>query len=259
MTALAVEGLSVRYGSRRHDAPAVDTVTLEVSAGGSLGVVGESGSGKSTLARAMVGLLPSCAGRIVLDGRPVGPGRAELARLRSAVQLVFQDPSSSMNPRMRIGDAIMEAVLANGRTTSAAARARTAELLDLVSLDASVAVRLPVSLSGGQCQRAAIARALATSPRFLIADEITSALDVSVQGSVLNVLRDVQRELGIGLMFISHNLPVVRYMSERIAVMFAGRVVESGPTDALIAAPQHPYTRELLAAENPGMLRVGRP
>ncbi|MEU8125316.1 oligopeptide/dipeptide ABC transporter ATP-binding protein [Spirillospora sp. NPDC049024] len=226
----------------------MDDVTLQVREGEVLGILGESGSGKSTLARVLVGLVPPSAGAVTLDGRALGRSRRDRAVLRTNAQMVFQDPYSSLNPRMTVGAALREAIGVRRPDAPPGVPKRMEELLELVSLDPATAERLPSALSGGQRQRVALARALAVAPRFLIADEITSALDVSVQGSVLNVLREVQRELNFGLLFISHDLPVVRYMSESIVVMFAGRIIESAPTDELIGAPQHPYTRELLSA-----------
>ncbi|KAB8194489.1 ATP-binding cassette domain-containing protein [Nonomuraea phyllanthi] len=228
MTALEFQGVRVRLGRRRHAADVVKGVDLTVPAGTVVGLVGESGCGKSTLARAAVGLVPLAAGRIT-------PG--------SGVQLVFQDPYSSLDPRMTVGSAVAEAVPKGAGVDRAGEVAR---LLDLVGLEPGHAGRLPRHLSGGQRQRVAIARALAARPRVVIADEITSALDVSVQGMVLNLVRELQRELGLTMLFISHNLAVVRYVSDRVAVMNRGRIVESGPVDDVLSAPRDPYTRTLL-------------
>ncbi|WP_329125012.1 ABC transporter ATP-binding protein [Streptomyces sp. NBC_01465] len=245
MSELVFEGVSVRYGSRRHALTAVDGVDLTVPSGQVVGLVGESGSGKSTLARAAVGLAPLAAGRILLDGADV----RRLSGRRRPLQMVFQDPYSSLDPRMSVGDSIAEAMpREGGRGGGAARRTQVARLLEQVSLDPGRAPMLPGQLSGGQRQRVALARALAGRPQVVIADEITSALDVSVQGSVLNLVRGVQRELKLTMLFISHNLAVVRYLSDHIAVMHLGRIVEAGPTDEVLADPQHPYTRELLAA-----------
>ncbi len=242
MGELSFEDVSVRFGGPRHGITAVDGVSLTVPAGGIVGLVGESGSGKSTLARAAVGLAPLSGGRILLDGRPLARRGAGSRR----VQMIFQDPASALDPRMTIGESIAEAFPRRG--TPAGRRAEVARLLELVQLDASRAAFPPSRLSGGQRQRVALARALASQPEVVIADEITSALDVSIQGTVINVLRELQRELGISVLFISHNLPLVRYMSASIAVMYLGRIVEQGPTSALLADAQHPYTLDLLAA-----------
>jgi peptide/nickel transport system ATP-binding protein len=238
MRELRFENVSVRYGSRRQAATAVDGVDLVVPAGGVVGLVGESGCGKSTLARAAVGLVPVSGGRILLDGNPV-PTRG-----RRPLQMVFQDPYSSLDPRMTIGDTIAEAVAERtGR------RAEVARLLELVDLPADRASRYPAELSGGQRQRVAIARALAARPEVLIADEITSALDVSIQGTVLNLVRELHQRLNLTILFISHDLALVRYVSDAVAVMYRGRIVEHGPVDDVLDAPQDPYTRELITAE----------
>jgi peptide/nickel transport system ATP-binding protein len=241
---LRFDDVSVRYGHRRHGLTAVDGVSLTVPSGSVVGLVGESGSGKSTLARAAVGLAPVSSGRVCLDGTDVN----RLPRGRRPIQMVFQDPYSSLDPRMTIGDSIAEAFPRGAHRGSAARRAEVGRLLELVNLDPDRAAVLPSQLSGGQRQRVALARALAGQPDVVIADEITSALDVSVQGAVLNLVRDVQRELGLSMLFISHNLAVVRYLSDYLAVMYLGRIVESGPTAQVLADPQHPYTRDLLAA-----------
>ncbi|TDD42490.1 ABC transporter ATP-binding protein [Nonomuraea terrae] len=227
MTALEFHGVRVRLGRGRRAVDVVHGVDLTVPAGTVTGLVGTSGCGKSTLARAAVGLVPLAAGRIA----PAG-----------GVQLVFQDPYSSLDPRMTIGAAVAEAVPRRVRDRAGEVR----RLLDLVGLEPEHAGRLPRHLSGGQRQRVAIARALAARPGVVIADEITSSLDVSVQGMVLNLIRELQRELGLTMLFISHNLAVVRYVSDRVAVMDAGRIVESGPVDDVLSAPRNPYTRALL-------------
>lgn len=240
MSELRFEDVSVHFGSRRHGLTAVDGVSLTVPDGHSVGLVGESGSGKSTLARAAVGLAPVSAGRILLGGRPVPRTGA-----RRPVQMIFQDPYSSLDPRASIGASIGEAIPRHAVDNR---RREVARLLDLVELGAEFAGAFPGQLSGGQRQRVALARALAARPEVVIADEITSALDVSIQGTVLNLVRGLQRELGMSLLFISHNLAVVRYVATSIAVMYLGRIVEYGPADRVLADPQHPYTRELLAA-----------
>ncbi|HEV7709500.1 MAG TPA: ABC transporter ATP-binding protein [Asanoa sp.] len=246
MNELRFRDVSVRFGGRRRGVTAVDRVDLTVPAGTVVGLVGESGSGKSTLARAAVGLAPLAGGEVLLDGRPLPrtPGR-------HGIQMVFQDPYSSLDPRMTVGASIAEA--APRGETAAARRAEVARLLDLVELAPERAGQYPAQLSGGQRQRVALARALAARPDVIIADEITSALDVSIQGTVLNLVRDLQRRLGLSMLFISHNLAVVRYVSDVVAVMYLGRIVECGPVDDVLGDPQHPYTRQLLAsAPQPG-------
>lgn len=240
MSELRFENVSVRYGIGRAAMTAVEDVSLTVPDGEVLGVVGESGSGKSTLARAAVGLVPLHAGRILVDGEPI-PRRGQ-----RPLQMVFQDPYSSLDPRMTIGTSISE-VMPHGMTRRARA-AEAARLLDLVHLDPDQADAYPARFSGGQRQRVAIARALAGKPRVLIADEITSALDVLIQGTILNLVRELQSELGLSLLFISHNLAVVRYVSSRVAVMHDGHIVEEGAASDVLGDPQHPYTRELLTA-----------
>jgi peptide/nickel transport system ATP-binding protein len=240
MKELRFEDVTVRYGATT----AVDGVSLTVPAGQVVGLVGESGSGKSTLARAAVGLAPY-DGRILLDGAPV-PTRGR----RRPLQMVFQDPYSSLDPRMSIGESIAEA-MPGGTLRSpgrAQRRAEVERLLELVHLDPTRAAARPAELSGGQRQRVALARALAGRPQVVIADEITSALDVSIQGAVLNLVRELQAELGLSMLFISHNLAVVRYVATHVAVMRDGRIVEQGPTAQVLASPDHDYTRELLAA-----------
>ena len=237
MNQLLFDDVTVRYGRRT----AVDGVTLAVPEGQVLGLVGESGSGKSTLARAAVGLVPLAAGAITLDGRPV-PTRGR----ERPLQMVFQDPYSSLDPRMTVGESVAETM--PGRGSRADRRAEVERLLELVHLDPALARSHPSRLSGGQRQRVALARALAGRPRVVVADEITSALDVSIQGAVLNLVRELQRELGLSMLFISHNLAVVRYVASHVAVMRDGRIVEQGPTDQVLADPAHDYTRELLAA-----------
>ncbi len=237
MSELSFEDVTIRYGRTT----AVDGVSLTVPAGAVVGLVGESGSGKSTLARAAVGLAPLAAGRITLAGAPV-PARGRPRPL----QMVFQDPYSSLDPRMTVGESVAEA-MPPGRSR-ADRRAEVGRLLELVHLDPVCAGAVPSRLSGGQRQRVALARALAADPRVIIADEITSALDVSVQGTVLNLVRELQRELGLSMLFISHNLAVVRYVASHVAVMRSGRIVEQGPTAHVLTEPRHAYTRELLAA-----------
>ena len=249
MTALVARGITVRFGRGQHRLTAVDDVEIVVPERATVGLVGESGSGKSTLARALVGLVPIAAGEVLLDDEPVPVGRSgRVADPRRRVQMIFQDPFSSLNPRMSVGAAVGEALAVRGGSGRSTRSLEIRHYLDLVHLDSELAAQPPSRLSGGQRQRVAIARALAARPEVLIADEITSSLDVSVQSTVLNLVRKLQRELGISMIFVSHNLATVRYVSDVLAVMYLGRIVEVGPTDEIVSDPQHPYTRMLLAA-----------
>jgi peptide/nickel transport system ATP-binding protein len=249
LTRLEARSITVQFGSGRHKLVAVDSVDLDVPQASTLGIVGESGSGKSTLARALVGLVPVADGQVMLDGEPLRKTRdGRLVDRRRRVQMIFQDPFASLNPRMTVGRAIGEAVSVRGGAGRGRRAAEIARYLDLVHLDPQTMSRMPSRLSGGQRQRVAIARALAARPEVLIADEITSSLDVSVQSAVLNLMRELRRELGIAMIFVSHNLATVRYLSDEIAVTYLGRVVESGPAEAIVSDPQHPYTRALLEA-----------
>ena len=227
---------------------AVDHVTLHVDPGETLGLVGESGCGKTTVGRLILRLMPATAGRIVFEGQDIThlPER-RLRDFRRAVQVVFQDPYSSLNPRLTVRDIVGEPLRNFGATRRAAA-ARVGELLDTVGLPPDYMTRYPHAFSGGQRQRVGIARALALGPRLLVCDEAVSSLDVSVQAQILNLLADLQRQLGLALLFISHNLAVVRHVSQRVAVMYLGRLVEVAPEADLFDHPRHPYTRALLAA-----------
>ncbi|MDV5143587.1 ABC transporter ATP-binding protein [Streptomyces sp. SBC-4] len=247
---LSAEGLRKTYKSRgRRSFTALDGVSLTLAAGETLGIVGESGSGKSTLARVLAHAHPADGGRILLDGRDVTrPGRAALHSVRRRVQMVFQDPYASLNPRMTVGEIVAEPLRAFGTVAPGERAARVAELLRLVGLDPAAAGRHPRSFSGGQRQRVGIARALAPEPAVLICDEPVSALDVSVQAQIVGLLTDLQRDLGLALVFIAHDLAVVRQVSHRIAVMHEGRIVETGAADELCEHPRDPYTRALLAA-----------
>ena len=251
MSELRFDGVTVRYGTGRHAHVAVDDVDLVVPPGQVVGLVGESGSGKSTLARAAVGLVAPAAGRIVLDGKPV-PRRG-----RRPLQMVFQDPYASLDPRMTAGESIAEAIPRGGDVPRVSRRDEAARLTGLVGLPAGTVDKFPAELSGGQRQRIALARALAGRPDVIIADEITSALDVSTQGAVLNLVRDLQRELSLSMLFISHNLAVVRYVADYVAVMYQGRIVEHGPAERVLLNPEQPYTRRLLAAVPRPGTRIG--
>ncbi|MGI4953123.1 MAG: ABC transporter ATP-binding protein [Janthinobacterium lividum] len=245
----ARRGLGAMLRGERPGVRALAGVTLSVARGETLAVVGESGCGKSTLARALVGLVPLDGGQVVFDGQDAlalnGAGRRAYNR---RVQMVFQDPYGSLNPRMSVGETLGEALRVHRMVAADAIPSRIAGLLALVGLPAAAAARLPHAFSGGQRQRIAIARALAVEPDLLIADEIVSALDVSVQAQILNLLVDMQERLGLAILFISHDLRVVRHLAHRVAVMYLGRVVESGPADAVFAGPLHPYTQALLRA-----------
>jgi ABC-type glutathione transport system ATPase component len=235
---------------RLGEVPAVDDVTLEVREGESLGIVGETGSGKSTLARILLNLLEPTSGVVRWRGEDVTHARgARLAELRRARQLVFQDPAGSLNPRKTVGAAIADPFAIHGLLPERPARARrVGELLEQVGLEAALANRYPHELSGGMRQRVGIARAIALRPELLVADEPVSALDVSIQAQILALLRDLQRDLSLTLVLISHDLAVVRYMCRRVAVMHDGKLVEVGSAEELYRAPQAEYTRELLAA-----------
>ena len=230
-------------GSRR--VRAVDGVTFAVPTGSCFGIVGESGCGKSTLARLILGLMPTSSGDILVDGQRLSAmDRRARARL---IQPVFQDPFSSLNPRRRVRDIVALPLAAQGISGRAQTSA-VGEMLARVGLPGAIADRMPAQLSGGQRQRVAIARALVLRPRIVVCDEPTSALDVSVQAQILNLLAELRRELGLTIVFISHNLAVVEHICDEVAVMYLGRIVERTDTDALFRAPSHPYTRALLAS-----------
>jgi peptide/nickel transport system ATP-binding protein len=232
---------------------AVDGLSFDIERGTTLALVGESGCGKSTVARLLVGLHEPSGGAIHVDGQPVTGAQAlkRVARraLQRRLQMIFQDPYASLNPRWRVEDIVAEPLREHGLVAGPQAqRARVAELLQQVGLSAADAARYPHQFSGGQRQRISIARALATQPEFLVCDEPTSALDVSVQAQVLNIMKRLQRERGLTYLFISHNLAVVRFVADRVGVMYLGRLVEVAPKRELFAAPRHPYTRMLLDA-----------
>jgi len=247
---LRAEGLHRAYplpGGR--SLRAVDGIDLTLERGETLAVVGESGCGKSTLGRLLLRLEEADAGRILLDGTDLRTLRGTgLRAMRRRVQVVFQDPYGSLNPRERIRDALVRPMLLHRLCDRAEALRRAAALMERVGLSPAQLDRLPHQFSGGQRQRIAIARALSVGPELIVCDEPVSALDVSVQAQVVNLLQDLQRERGLALVFISHDLAVVRHLAHQVAVMYAGRVVEAGPAAALFANPRHPYTRALLAA-----------
>ena len=237
-------------GAAQGNVRAVDDVSLNIESGETLGLVGESGSGKSTLGRLVLRLIEPTSGSIRLDGRDLlTASPAEMRRLRRDMQIIFQDPFGSLDPRMRVADIISEPLVIHEEGMSPSARrARVAELIGAVGLDQSALLRFPHEFSGGQRQRIGIARALALRPRFVVADEPVSALDVSVGAQIVNLLARLQREFKLTYLFISHSMPVVRYLSTRIAVMHRGRIVEIGPTQQITSAPKDAYTRSLLEA-----------
>jgi peptide/nickel transport system ATP-binding protein len=255
MALVEVESVSKSYarggGLRAEQKRVVDNVSLTIARGETLGLVGESGSGKSTLARMILGLVMPTAGRIRVEGVEVGTG--DMRAMRRQMQPVFQDPAAALNPRMKVLELVTEPLVIHGRemglaTGREALRAKAVELLVSVGLDPSALGRFPHEFSGGQKQRINIARALALRPQFLVLDEPVSALDVSVGAQVINLLRDLQREHGLTYLFISHSMPLVRYLSTRIAVMEHGRLVEVGEAEELCRAPREAYTRQLVAA-----------
>ena len=258
-----VDGLSRRFAVGRRELQALEDVSFTVAEGETLGIVGESGCGKSTLARLLVGLDRATGGQVSIGGLPV-PGRTRRDRLRLArmVQMVFQDPFASLNPRMRVGKIVTEPLAIHTSIGRARRAGEAVRLLHRVGLPGDAARRHPHAFSGGQRQRIGIARALALHPRVLVADEPVSALDVSVQAQILNLLADLRDELGLTVILVSHDLHVVRWISDRVMVMYLGRVVEMGPCDAVLGLPAHPYTRSLLASaprvdDTPGALLDG--
>ncbi|SLN64898.1 Glutathione import ATP-binding protein GsiA [Roseivivax jejudonensis] len=250
-----VDGLTKQFqtrrairASRRRYLTAVDAARFEIRQGEVFGLVGESGSGKSTLARMIAGLFPSDEGDVRYAGRSINTGRRGVPDwYRRDIQMIFQDPFSSLNPRMRVDAIVAEPARHHGLFTGSALRQRVAELLDRVGLGADAGLKYPHEFSGGQRQRISIARALATQPKFLICDEPTSALDVSIQAQILNILKDLQDHLNLTMLFISHDLPVVRQMCDRVGVMKDGKLVEIAATEDLFAAPGHDYTRHLMS------------
>jgi len=245
----------------KRETRAVDDVSLAIEAGETLGLVGESGSGKSTLGRLILRLIEPSSGNVSFDGRDLlAASGGELRRLRRHMQIIFQDPFSSLDPRMRVEDLIAEPLMIHKNRDSRKSRSdgsrpekggvqsRVSELLSKVGLDSSAMRRYPHEFSGGQRQRIVIARALALRPKFIVCDEAVSALDVSVGAQIVNLLAELQRDFGLTYLFISHSMPVVRYLSTRIAVMYKGKIVEINSTDQITEHPQHPYTKSLLTA-----------
>ncbi len=243
---LRVTGLQVEFGAHT----AVSDASFDLFPGETLGLVGESGSGKSTLARAILRLVRATRGSVLWCGRDLlSCDGAALRRARRDLQIVFQDPLASLNPRMTVGETIAEPLrIFEPGLDSRARRGRVGGMLERVGLNADMLDSYPHEFSGGQCQRIGVARAMIMNPKLLICDEPVSSLDVSIQGQIVNLLLDLQRDAGTAMLFISHNLAVVRHLSHRILVMYSGRLVEIAPRDALFAAPIHPYTRTLLSA-----------
>jgi len=257
MSVLAVEakGISQTYpvGGGMFTAPkllrAVDGVSFTMQPGRTLAVVGESGSGKSTLARVVTMIEPPTAGSLVIDGQDVTKARpAEIRQMRRAVQMVFQNPFGSLNPRKTVGDILAEPLIINSTATPAERLAEVGAMLAKVGLRPEHRERYPHMFSGGQRQRIAIARALMLRPKLVVADEPVSALDISIQAQVLNLMLDLQQEFGLAYLFISHDLSVVRHIADEVLVLYLGRPVEQGPKETIFRRPQHPYTRALLAA-----------
>jgi peptide/nickel transport system ATP-binding protein len=247
---LKVDDLVVEYGFGNRTVHAVSGVSLEVAPGETLGLVGESGCGKSTLGRAVLQLRRAQSGSVLFDGHDLTAMQGEaLRRMRRRVQLIFQDPIASLNPRRRIGDIVAEPLIIAGVKDAAERKARVHEVLAAVGLDPDlVAGRLPHEFSGGQCQRICIARALVLNPEFIVCDEPVSALDVSIRAQILNLLEEMKARFGLTLLFIAHDLAVVKAVSDRVAVMYLGRLCEVGPSEQLFARPAHPYTALLLQA-----------
>jgi oligopeptide/dipeptide ABC transporter ATP-binding protein len=248
-TVLTARGLSVTFPSPAGRIHAVDGVDLDLHAGETLALVGESGCGKSTLARALIGLVRPTAGKIRLGSREIlAADRASLRPLRREIQLVFQDPQASLNPRLTVLSTLSEPLLLHGHADRKSVDAKVCELLEQVGLDPALRTRFPHEFSGGQQQRISIARSLAVHPKILLCDEVTSALDVSVQAQILELLRSLQKRFGLSYLFITHDLGVVRSIAQRVAVMYVGQIVELADTETLFESPSHPYTESLLAS-----------
>ncbi|RUU08855.1 ABC transporter ATP-binding protein, partial [Mesorhizobium sp. M6A.T.Ca.TU.002.02.2.1] len=246
------EKLHVRFATgglfRRGAVDAVKEVTLRVMPGETVGIVGESGSGKSTLARAVLGLTPVSSGTIRFDGADIASGRAVLATLRRQTAMVFQDPYNALNPHLTVGKMLAEVLRVQGKIETAQIPARCGELLDLVGLGRAFLDRKPRSMSGGQCQRAGIARALAVDPKLIIADECVAALDVTIQAQIVELFRELVERMSLTLIFIAHDLAIVRNLCQRVVVMHRGAIVEEGRSEEVFSRPKHAYTAALIAA-----------
>ncbi|HEY4200970.1 MAG TPA: oligopeptide/dipeptide ABC transporter ATP-binding protein [Devosiaceae bacterium] len=261
MSLIDVRNLSKTYpGANGAVVQAVSDVSFSIGEAEVLGVVGESGCGKSTLGRSLLRLIEPNSGEIRFGGRDLMTlRRNEMTPLRRDLQIIFQDPFGALNPRHKVGTIIAEPLVVHRVGNRADRERRVADLLEIVGLPEDAARRFPHEFSGGQRQRIAIARALALAPKLLVADEAVSALDVSIQSQIINLIADLQRRLSLSIMFISHDLSVIRHVSDRIAVMYLGRIVEIGPTEEIMEAPRHPYTQALLSAiPHPGVKRRDR-
>jgi peptide/nickel transport system ATP-binding protein len=253
---LEVDDLHVRFAaggslfkSGARTVSAVSGVSLRIMPGESVGIVGESGSGKSTLARAILGLTPLSSGHVTFDGVDLAQQKsAALAKLRRETAMVFQDPYNALNPRLKIGEMLAEVLKVQGKLSAADIPARIGELLDLVGLEREFSKRKPRSMSGGQCQRAGIARALAVSPKLIIADECVAALDVTIQAQIIDLFGELKEKMNLTLIFIAHDLAIVRNLCDRVIVMYRGEIVEEGPCEDVFARPKHAYTAALIAA-----------
>ncbi|AIC21887.1 ABC transporter ATP-binding protein [Pseudomonas chlororaphis] len=255
MTLLQVKDLQVRFaapgsglfGLRRQWLKAVNGISLSLAAGEVLGLVGESGSGKSSLGRAILRLNEIAAGQVLFDGVDITQGgKLDIERLRRETAMIFQDPYAALNPRLSIGETLAEVLRVQRKVATPLIPRRVDELLAQVGLHAELASRKPGSLSGGQCQRVGIARALAIEPRLIIADECVAALDVSIQGQIINLLLELRQRMNLAILFIAHDLAIVRRLCDRVAVMYLGQIVEEGPVEAVFGAPRHPYTAALI-------------
>jgi len=246
---VSVRGLSKHYTSRRGTLRILEDISFEIGKGEVVGLVGESGSGKTTIGRAILRLIEPTAGEVRINGTDIVPlSAAKLRQLRPQMQYVFQDPFASLSPRMTVGEILTEGLTIQGIGTRAERLERAAKALENVELPAEAINRYPHEFSGGQRQRIGIARALTLAPEFIVADEPVSALDVSIQAQVINLLRDLQQRLGLTMLFISHDLAVVEYICDRVIVLYLGRIMEIAPSEVLYARPRHPYTKALLSA-----------